>query len=104
MSRLAKVHDSRRADDSIARIRRAAGFRRGDFQRAQQHWRVPRNDRANDAERLTPRIAEDVLAEWYRFAFEFAAKTTEIAENVGRQRRFRPRLGADCVAGFWSDR
>ena len=74
-----------------------------DLQRAQQHRRVPRNDRADDAERLAAGVAQDVLAQRDRFAFQFAGQTAEVTENIGDQRGFRPRLGADGVAGFLGD-
>ena len=83
---------------------RVAGAQSGrDLQRAQQHRRVPRDDGADDAERLAARVAQHVLAERNGLAFQLAAKPAEIAEDIGGHLGLRPRLGAQRVAGFQRD-
>jgi len=74
--------------------------RRSDLQRRQQHRRIPRDDRTDDADRLAPRIAQHLLAERDRLALQLSGQATKIAEDIGRQPRFGPRLRSQGVAGL----
>src|SRR5262249_22152847 len=58
---------------------------------------IPRNDAADHAEWLAPRVAEDMLTQGDRLAFEFAAQATEVAENVDGRLCLGARLGAERV-------
>ena len=97
-------HAERRILGRLHHHRVAGAERRADLDRAEQHRRVPRNDGADHAERLAPRIAQHLLAERNGLALELTAQAAEIAEDVDRAFRLRPRLGADGVAGFERDR
>jgi hypothetical protein len=74
---------------------RVAGAEGGrDLQRAKQHRRVPRNDRADNTQRLAPRVAQHLLAQRDRLSLQLAGETTEIAEDIGS----KPRLAAGLCA------
>jgi hypothetical protein len=47
-----------------------------------QHRCIPRNDATDHAEWLAPRVAEDMLAQGDRLAFEFPAQAAEVADDV----------------------
>ena len=80
---------------------RVAGAQGGrDLQRAQQHRRVPRDDGADDAKRLAARVARTCSPSGIGLALQFAGEAAEVAEDVGRQLRFGPRLGAQRIAGL----
>jgi hypothetical protein len=61
-----------------------AAERRGDLQGAQQDWRIPGDDRADDAERLPASVTQNVFAERDRFALQFAGKAAKVAEDICR--------------------
>ena len=82
----------------------AGGNRHRDLERAKHHGSVPRHDAADDADRFAPGVAEDVLAERYRFSLQLAGDAAEVAEDVDRVLDFRPGLGANRVAGFLRER
>lgn len=74
-----------------------------DLQCGQQHRCVPRNDRADDAQRLAPRIAQHLFAQRDCLSLQLAGKATEIAEDVGGKPRLAAGLRAQSVAGFKCD-
>ena len=76
---------------------------RSDLQRAQQHRRIPRDDGPNHPDRLAPRIAQHLLAKRDRLALQLSGQTAEIAENIGREPRLRPRLSSQRIAGLQRD-
>ena len=78
--------------------------RRTNLEDSKEYWRVPRDDGPDHAEGLTPRVAQDILAEGNRLAFEFAAQAGEVAKDVNRRLRFGTRLGAKRVPGLKRDR
>src|SRR5690606_2633908 len=65
--------------------------------------RIPRDDRADDADRLAPRVAQHVLPERDRLALEFAAEAAEIAEDLGGALGLGPSLGLQRVARLLGD-
>ena len=67
-------------------------------------WRVPRDDGADNAERLTPRVAQNMLAEGDRFALEFAAQAAEVADDVDCGLCLRACLGAKRIPGLERNR
>ncbi len=78
-----------------------AGAERGrDLERAQHDRRIPRDDGADDAERLAARAGQHVLAERHGLALQLRRKPAEIAEDVGRQLGLAARLGAQRIAGL----
>ena len=84
---------------------RVAGAKRGaDLESSQQDRRVPRDDGADNAERLTPRVAQNMLAEGDRFALEFAAQAAEVADDLDCGLCLRACLGAKRVPGLERNR
>ena len=67
---------------------------------SQGHGSVPRHDRRNDAPRLSPGVAQDVLAQWRRLALQLTRQASEVAEQFDRQGDLRTSLRADCTAGL----
>ena len=81
-----------------------AGAQRGrDLERGQHHRRVPRDDGADDAQRLAAGVGQHVLAERQGLALELARQPAEIAEDVGRHAGLAARLGAQRIAGLERD-
>ena len=76
---------------------------RRNLERRQQHRGVPRDDGAHHPDGLPARIAQHVLAEGEGLALELARETAEVAEDVRRQSRLPPRLGAERIAGLGGD-
>ncbi|MPL73764.1 hypothetical protein SDC9_19570 [bioreactor metagenome] len=64
----------------------AGGQRRGEFPRRHQDREVPRDDLADDAERLVIVIGDGVVVDFRHRAFLAAQDTGEVAEMVDRQR------------------
>ncbi len=73
------------------------------FERSEQHRRVPRDDGADDPERLTPRVAQNLLAQGNCLALEFATQAAEVAQYVDRRLRLGPGLGAERIPGLERD-
>ncbi len=94
----------RRVLGRLQHQRVAGGHRHRDLERAEHDRGVPRHDRADHADRLAARVAEDVLAERDGLALQLAGQAAEIAEDVGASLRLGPRLGAHRVAGLARDR
>jgi hypothetical protein len=86
-------------DESVASAERGANLEGGE-----QHRRVPRDDGADHAERLAPRVAQDMLAQGDRLALEFPAQPAKVADDIDRRLRLGARLGAERVPGLERDR
>jgi len=56
----------------------ASAKRRPDLQRGEEHRRVPWDDGADHAKRLTPCVAQHMLAKRDGLAFQFAAQAAKI--------------------------
>ena len=56
--------------------------------------------RTDHAEWLAPRVAEDMLAQGDRLAFEFPAQAAEVADDVDGRLCLGARLGAERVPGL----
>jgi len=83
---------------------RVAGAQRGrDLERAEHDRRIPRDDGANNADRLAPRVAQHVLAQRDGLALQLAGEAAEVADDVGGTSGLGPGLGADGVAGLLGD-
>ena len=54
-------------------------------------------------ERLTPRVAENLLAQGNCLALEFATQAAEVAQYVDRRLRLGPGLGAERIPGLERD-
>src|SRR5262252_8640649 len=59
---------------------------------------------ADNAERLTPRVAQNMLAEGDRFALEFAAQAAKVTDDVDCGLCLRTSLGAKRVPGLERNR
>src|SRR5271166_231462 len=59
---------------------------------------------AYHAERLAPRVAQDMFTQGDRLALEFPAQAAEVADNVDRRLRLGARLGAERIPGLERDR
>jgi hypothetical protein len=64
---------------------------------------IPRDDGADNAERLTSRITQDLLAEGNRLSLKFTAQAAEVANYVDRRLRFGACLGAQRIAALERD-
>ena len=83
---------------------RVAGAERGrDLERGEDDRRIPGDDGAHHADRLAPRVAENVLAERDGLALQLAGEAAEVADDVGGAPGLGPRLGAQRVAGLLGD-
>ena len=76
---------------------------RGDLERSQHHRRIPRDDGADDADRLAARVGKHVLAQRHGLALELRRKPAEVPEDVGREPGLAACLGAQRVAGLKRD-
>jgi len=93
------------ASSAALQDERVAGAERGaDLEGGKQHRRVPRNDGADHAERLPPRVAQDLLAQGDSLALEFPTQPAEVADDVDRRLRLGAPLGAERVPGLERDR
>ena len=92
----------RRLLGGLQHHRVAGGERRADLPRIEQDRRIPRQDRADHAHRLAPRIGERVGLERDLLALDLVGRAREIDQPIDRALHFADRVAQRLavVAGF----